>query len=68
MGGPRFTLVGKLYARPGGNHQPHAYAWADTPVEPVEARYVRLVVTHPGADGTIRVATFDVFGASDQKE
>ncbi|HET6383412.1 MAG TPA: glycosyl hydrolase family 28-related protein [Armatimonadota bacterium] len=37
-------------------------AWADRPVEPTEARYARLVVTRPGADGIIRVTSFEVYG------
>ena len=37
-------------------------AWGDTPVEAVEGRYVQLKVTRGGADGRIRVASFDVYG------
>jgi hypothetical protein len=60
--GKSFSLAGRLSARPGGVHQPHPYAWADAPVEPVQARYVRLVVTDAGGDGRIHLATFSVFG------
>lgn len=34
---------------------------ADIPVPPVQARFVRLRVTKPGADGIIRIASFDVY-------
>lgn len=34
---------------------------ADMPFAPLQARYVRLRVTKPGADNIIRVASFDVF-------
>jgi len=37
-------------------------AWADAPVEPVEARYVRLNVVQGGANGLVQIAEFDVFG------
>jgi len=42
--------------------RPDGYLFADIPVEPVQARYVRLRVTKAGGDGVIRVASFDVFG------
>lgn len=60
--GKSFTPAGTAYAKPGGDAQAYPYSWADTMVTPVRARYVRLYVTKPGADGKIRVANFDVFG------
>ena len=42
------------------------FAWGDTPVgtlgESTDGRHVQLRVTNGGADGRIRVASFDVFG------
>ena len=55
------SLDGKAFTRAAVLHTAR-FAWADTPVEPVPARYVRLHVTGPGADGTIRVVSFNVFG------
>ena len=52
--GNAFTRAAVLHAA--------GFARADTPVEQVSARYVRLYVTNPGADGIIRVASFDVSG------
>lgn len=37
-------------------------SWADEPVDPVKARFVKLKIPKPGPDGIIRVASFDVFG------
>ena len=37
-------------------------AWGDMPVEHAEGRYAQLRVTKGGADGTIRVAGFEVYG------
>jgi len=52
--GHTFRRVGSLYT--------NGSATASRPVEPTPARYVRLVVTKPGADNVIRVNSFDVFG------
>jgi hypothetical protein len=60
--GKSYAAAGSVNARPGGEAQPHPYAWADTPVDPVRARYVRLYVNKPGADGKIRVSDFYVYG------
>jgi len=40
----------------------HGSVCTDVPIEPVQARYVRLYVPNPGGDDVIRVASFDVFG------
>ena len=61
--GADFKRVALLNARIGGAKQPHTHSWVDIPIlPPVAARHVRLRVTDPGADGVIRVASFDVFG------
>ncbi len=60
--GQNYTKAETVYVRPGGALQPNAHSWADCPVTPVTARYVRLKVTKPGADGIIRISTFNVFG------
>jgi hypothetical protein len=64
----RNTLEAELWAGDDGRHYRKAAvletggaAWADMPFAPLQARYVRLRVTKPGADGIIRVASFDVF-------
>jgi len=63
--GAEFERAAVLDARPGGEHQPVAHSWVDIPIVPsVMARHVRLRVTDPGTDGVIRVASFDVFGAT----
>jgi len=65
------TLEAELWTSEDG----HAYvkagvletygaAWCDMPIAPRRARYVKLRVTKPGADGIIRVASFDVYGDS----
>jgi len=36
-------------------------AWYDVPIAPIQARYVQLAVTGAGADGSIRVASLQVF-------
>ncbi len=60
--GQDYTKAETVYVRPGGALQPYSNSWADCPVTPVTARYVRLKVTKPGADGIIRISTFNVFG------
>jgi hypothetical protein len=40
----------------------HGSVCTDVPIEPVQARYVRLYVPNPGGDDVIRVVSFDVFG------
>ncbi|MBN2451673.1 MAG: discoidin domain-containing protein, partial [Lentisphaeria bacterium] len=61
--GRTFAVAARLEARPGGQGQSQTHSWVDVPIlPPVPARYVRLRVTDPGADGTIRVASFDLFG------
>lgn len=56
LDGRAFTTVAKIWPGP--------HAWADRPIDPVNARYVRLLVNRPGEDGSIRIATFSVFGSS----
>ena len=60
--GQNYTKSETLALRPGGTLQQYANSWADCPVAPVTARYVRLRVTKPGADGVIRVSSFNVYG------
>ncbi|MBI2300501.1 MAG: discoidin domain-containing protein [Armatimonadetes bacterium] len=58
----RVSLDGEQF-EPAAVLNPNGFAWADMPVDPVSARFVRLVVTDAGsADGLIRVATFSVGG------
>ena len=62
MDGRNYTKSETVSVRPGGEQQTNAYSWADCPVTPVTARYVRLKVTKPGADGIIRISSFNVYG------
>ena len=55
------SLDGKEFRR-AATVNTQGFAWGDTPVDVVEARYVQLRVTQGAADGQIRVASFDVFG------
>lgn len=40
----------------------NGFTFSDVPVTPTYARYVKLLVTSPGADNTIRVTSFNVNG------
>ncbi len=40
-------------------------SWGSQPCDAVAARYVRLQITDPGAEPTIRVVSFDVYAAAD---
>ena len=62
------TMEAELWVGDDGRHyrkvavlETYGATWADMPFAPLQARYVRLRVTKPGADGIIRVASFDVF-------
>jgi hypothetical protein len=68
MSPDRNTVEAELWVGDDGSHYRKAAvmetggaSWADMPVAPLRGRYVRLRVTKPGADGIIRVASFDVF-------
>jgi hypothetical protein len=63
------ALEADLYLSEDGAHfqragrlETYGAGWGGRPIEPTMARYVRLVVTRPGQDGVIRIASFDVFG------
>ena len=59
--GITFLEAGRVAAHRNARHELVPLAWFDVPITPVTARYVKLAVTHPGADGTIRIASFQVF-------
>jgi len=56
-----FVKVGRVFAHRNAQKELVPLAWFDAPLDPTPARYVKLVVTNPGADGKIRVASFQVF-------
>jgi len=47
---------------PAGRLQTWGYPWADRPIEPITARYVRLRVTSAEGKGVPTLATFSVYG------
>ena len=59
--GAAFVEAGRVSAHRNARHEAVPPAWFDVPVAPTPARYVKLAVTQPGADGNIRVASFQVF-------
>ena len=59
--GATFVEAGRVSAHRNARHEIVPFAWFDAPVAPVPARYVKLAVTQPGADGKIRIASFQVF-------
>ncbi len=59
--GTTFVEAGRVSAHRNARHEIVPLAWFDVPVAPTPARYVKLVVTNSGADGNIRVASFQVF-------
>lgn len=68
MARERNTVEAELWAGDDGLHYRKAAVletggatWAGMPFTPLRSRYVRLRITKPGADGIIRVASFDVF-------
>ena len=59
--GVTFMEAGRVYAQRNARHETVPSAWFDAPVTPRSARFVKLAVTKPGADGNIRIASFQVF-------
>ena len=55
LDGETWTTVGTHV----GNTQPVT----DVSITPVQAQYVRLTVTNPGADGLTRIANIEIYGA-----
>ena len=51
-----------LHFQKAGVLETNGEAWGSRPFEPTSARYARLVVTRPGKDRIIRIASFQVFG------
>jgi len=60
----RVSLDGQQWTTAATLHTNGA-SWHSQPFDAVEARYLRLVVTDPGAEPTIRVVAFDVYAAAD---
>lgn len=46
-----------------GTHTANTAPVTDTSITPVEARYVRVTVTHGGIDGHVRIGDIEVYGA-----
>jgi len=59
--GTTFVAAGRDCAQRNARNEIVPAAWFDVPVAPIAARYVKLAVTKPGADGQIRIASFQVF-------
>ena len=59
--GTTFVEAGRVSAQRNERHEIVPLAWFDVPVAPAPARYVKLAVTKPGADGNISIASFQVF-------
>jgi hypothetical protein len=56
-----FVKAGRVFAHRNAQKELVPLAWFDAPIDPTPAQYVKLVVTKPGADGQIRIASFQVF-------
>jgi len=59
--GVAFVEAGRVSAQRNARNENVPLAWFDVPIAPTPARYVKLAVTKPGADGIIRIASFQVF-------
>jgi len=59
--GVTFVEAGRVSAYRNARNEIVPVAWFDVPITPIPARYVKLAVTKSGADGKIRVASFQVF-------
>ena len=57
----KFVKACRVFAHYNAQKQIVPMTWFDVPVTPTSARYVKLVVTKPGSDGKIRIASFQVF-------
>ena len=66
--GATFVEAGRVSAHRNARHEIVPAAWFDVPVAPTPARYVKLAVTKPGADGNIRIASFQVLKTPVQQE
>jgi len=60
MDGKKWTLADQ--------YQGNTYNVSDIDIDPVEARYVRLNITDPGADGIARIAEVELYGAVAKSE
>ena len=59
--GVTFVEAGRVSAQRNERHEIVPLAWFDSQLAPMPARYVKLAVTKPGADGNISIASFQVF-------
>ena len=59
--GVTFVEAGRVFSHRNARHEIVPSAWFDSPLASRPARYIKLAVTKPGADGNIRIASFQVF-------